>query len=73
MTRSNAEDFELIEDYGIIGRDKNGETTHFRFGRWYHHAPKYDLRRYKDGKAQKGITLTREELVNLRELLSEIL
>lgn len=64
---------ELIEQIGIIGRKESGWTKQFNLIRWGDHEMKYDLREWSPtGEPGKGVTLTKEEIENFRELMAEI-
>ena len=64
--------YKQIEHLGIIGRCESGDTLQLNLVSWYDRAPVYDIRRFAhDGKPRKGITLSREELINLAELIND--
>lgn len=64
--------FKLIEQLGIIGRCESGDTLQLNLVSWYDRPPVYDIRRFAhDGKPRKGITISREELVNLADLIAD--
>ena len=64
--------FELLEDFGIIGRDEKGYTKRLILAKWYGKPPVYELRTFApDGTPKKRCGLTPEELSNLAELLPE--
>lgn len=64
--------FELLEDFGIIGRDEKGYTKRLILAKWYGKPPVYELRTFApDGTPKKRCGLTPEELNNLAELLPE--
>lgn len=63
-------DYEIIEDYGILGVSPSGEyVKHFVLARWGSHPPCYEIRTFKDGQPLKRAGLTPEELSNLKEIL----
>ena len=65
--------YKQIEQIGIAGRKENGETLQLNLVSWYDRPPTYDLRRHShDGKPMKGITITKEELLNLADLIEQI-
>ena len=65
--------YKQIEHIGVASRKENGETLQLNFVSWYDRQPAYDLRRHAhDGKPLKGMTLTKEELLNLEDLIAMI-
>lgn len=70
---STNKNFEIIEDFGIIGRSPNGYTKHFILARWGNHPACYEVRTFKDGQPLKRPGMTSEELSTLKELLTAII
>lgn len=67
-------EYEILEEYGIIGRKPNGDVVKLTLTRWDRNPPKYDIRPWSEsGRLRKGITMTREELQNLFLLMPAIL
>lgn len=66
--------FTITESTGIISTAKTGWTTELNKVSWGGRPAKYDLRPWAPDhqKMGKGITLTNEELKNLRDLLNSI-
>jgi hypothetical protein len=66
--------YEIIQKIGVLSRAGSGWTKELNLIRWNDREPKYDLRDWSaDGeKMGKGITLSREELSALKELLNKI-
>lgn len=66
--------YKQIEHVGICGRkDSTGETLQLNLVSWYDRPPIYDIRRHgHDGKPMKGMTLTKDELLNLADLIEQI-
>lgn len=66
----------VIEECGVVAERKNGEVIRLDYASWNDNEPKYELRiwKEKDGEMQatKGIGLTGEELIALRNLLGEM-
>lgn len=65
--------YEVIEELGDIST-RGKATLKLRYVKWGNNDPKYDIRAWKvddDGNETcfKGITLSGEELLSLRELL----
>lgn len=54
--------------------DQKGYHLELNLIKWGDNPPKYDLRRWTEGRAKmaKGVTMTREELLILRDGLSKI-
>ncbi|MDO9547054.1 MAG: PC4/YdbC family ssDNA-binding protein [Pelolinea sp.] len=63
--------FEIIKKIGVLSRSEKGWAKELNLIRWNNREPKYDIRDWSpDGKIMsKGITLNKEELVALKELL----
>ena len=68
--------FEVVEECGVIAERKNGDVIRLDYASWNGNEPKYEIRiwKTKDGEttATKGIGLTGEELIALRDLLNEM-
>lgn len=66
--------YEIVEKIGVISKAGSGWAKELNLISWNDRAPKYDLRDWSaDGsKMGKGVTLTREELLALRDLLNTI-
>ena len=66
--------YEILEEYGIIGRKPNGDVIKLTLTRWGSNPPKYDIRPWSEsGGLRRGFTLTREELQNLFLLMPAVL
>ena len=69
-----AEDFsfEITKSIGTIAEGKGGWNLELNLVSWGGRPPKYDIRSWAPDhqKMGKGITLTKEELVALKNLLS---
>lgn len=65
--------FNIKKDFGTIGDGK--WMRHLTLTSWNNADAKYDLRPWNDDmtKCSKGITFTKDELYELRDLLDEIL
>ncbi len=63
--------FEVIETLGVISENPKGWKKELNLISWNGKDPKYDLRDWSPTKDKmgKGLTLTREELVELKRLL----
>jgi hypothetical protein len=66
--------FEIIKKIGVLSKSGSGWAKELNLISWNDREPKYDLRDWSaDGtKMGKGVTLTREELMALKELLNTI-
>lgn len=66
--------FEIKSTLGIISEGKGGWTKELNLVSWNNREPKFDLRDWspEHDKMGKGVTLTKEELLALRELLNKI-
>lgn len=64
----------INEKFGIISTSKSGWTTELNLVTWGTYAPKYDIRPWDPSheKMGKGITLTKEELVTLKNILNSM-
>lgn len=69
-----ADNYEIIEEYGIVGRKENGNLKKLVLIRWFDNPPSFNLREFTaEGKPLKGIALTSEELRNLFLILPAVL
>ncbi len=66
--------FEVVKELGVISENKTGWHLELNIVNWNNRGEKYDIRSWSPdhGKMGKGITLTKDELRTLKELLSEI-
>lgn len=66
--------FEIVKNLGTLGESKSGWTTELNLVSWGGRPAKYDLRSWSPDhqKMGKGSTLTKEELVALKNLLNTI-
>jgi hypothetical protein len=64
--------FELIKKIGVLSTSASGWTKELNLVSWNEQEPKYDLRDWSPDRQRrgKGVTLTKEELGALRELLT---
>ena len=64
-------EFEIKSSLGVLGTSPTGWTTELNLISWNGREPKYDIRAWSPdhAKMSKGITLTAEELTNLKNLL----
>ncbi|GAU76537.1 YdbC family protein [Fusibacter sp. 3D3] len=64
--------YEITETIGAISENNKGWSKELNLISWNDRAPKYDLRDWapEHEKMGKGITLSKEELIKLKELLN---
>jgi hypothetical protein len=64
--------YEIVRKIGVLSTSASGWAKELNLVSWNDREPKYDLRDWSaDGsKMGKGVTLTREELQALKELLN---
>ncbi len=65
--------FEITRRLGVLSEKKNW-TMELNLVSWSGREPKYDIRSWSPDhqKMGKGVTMTKEELLSLKELLSSI-
>ncbi|MGY0694437.1 YdbC family protein [Virgibacillus sp. FSP13] len=65
--------YEIIETIAVLSESPKGWTKELNFISWNGREPKYDLRDWAPNKEKmgKGVTLTEEELSNLKVALSK--
>ncbi|WP_019878970.1 YdbC family protein [Succinispira mobilis] len=66
--------YEIKEKFGILSESAKGWTKELNLVSWNDKEPKYDLREWDSNheKMSKGITLSKEELIKLREIVNDI-
>lgn len=64
--------YEITKQIGVLSKSNSGWAKELNLISWNDREPKYDLRDWSadHSKMGKGVTLTREELITLRELLN---
>jgi hypothetical protein len=64
--------YEIVMQIGVVSQSASGWTKELNLISWNGRAPKYDIRDWSPGhqKMGKGVTLSREELLALRDLLN---
>ena len=67
--------YEIQENLGEISESGKGWTRELNLISWNDGAPKYDIRDWAPDhvKMGKGMSLTKEELENLYEIIGEVL
>lgn len=65
--------YEVVETLGVLSTDAKGWRKELNLVSWNEREPKYDLRNWnpEHTRMSKGITLTRDEIALLSELLQE--
>lgn len=66
--------YKVIEEFGSLSESSKGWKKEVKLISWNEKEPKYDIREWSpDGeKMGKGVTLSKDEIVCLKELLSKI-
>ena len=66
--------YEIVKKVGVLSKSTSGWAKELNLISWNDRDPKYDLRDWSaDGtKMGKGVTLSKEELLALRELLNSM-
>ena len=66
--------FEIKETIGTLSESANGWSKELNLISWIGREPKYDLRDWSadHSKMGKGVTLSKEELMALKELLNSM-
>ena len=66
--------YEIKEEIGVIAESSKGWTKELNLISWNGKEAKYDLRDWSPEREKmgKGVTLSKEELIKLRELLNSI-
>lgn len=66
--------YEIVKKVGVLSKSTSGWAKELNLISWNDREPKYDLRDWSaDGeKMGKGVTLSKEELLALKELLNNI-
>ena len=65
---------EIVEPIAVLSENERGYTKEFNLVSWNGAEPKYDIRNWhpRREKSGKGITLTKEEIINLMEAMKEV-
>lgn len=66
--------YEIKEMLGVLSESTKGCTKQLNLVSWNDKEPKYDLREWDPNheKMGKGVTLSKEELVKLRDILNSM-
>ena len=67
--------YEIIQNIACLSEEKSGWTKELNLISWNENEPKYDIRAWSEdhSKMGKGITLSKEELSVLKDVLTELL
>lgn len=67
--------YEIKNEFGVVSETAKGWTRELNLISWNDGAPKYDIRDWAPDheKMGKGISLTKDELENLYEIIGEVL
>jgi hypothetical protein len=64
---------EIVMQIGVLSQARSGWTKELNLVSWDERPPKYDIRDWSPDHSQmgRGVTLSREELLGLRDLLNQ--
>ena len=64
--------YEIVKQIGVLSKSASGWAKELNVISWNDREPKYDLRDWSPDREKmgKGVTLSREELIALKELLN---
>lgn len=66
--------FEITKYLGVLSESAKGWSKEINLVSWNDREPKYDIREWdpEHEKMSKGITLNKDEIIKLRDLLNEM-
>lgn len=66
--------YEIVKELGVISETSKGWKVELNLVSWNEREEKYDLRSWSENheKIGKGITLSKEELLKLKEIINSI-
>ena len=66
--------YDIVKEYGVLTKSNKGWTKELNLISWNGRDPKFDLRDWapEHSKMGKGLTLSKEDLIELRELLNNM-
>lgn len=66
--------YEIVKNLGVISESEKGWKKELNLISWNDRAPKYDIRDWNENhdRMGKGVTLTEEEVMKLKELIEQI-
>ena len=67
--------FDIVEEIGVLSENAKGWKKELNLISWNGAAPKYDIRDWapEHEKMGKGVTLTKEEILDLKKFIAEII
>lgn len=67
--------FEITESIGVLSESAKGWRKEINLVSWNNREAKYDIREWDPNheKMSKGITLNKDEIIKLRDLLNEMI
>ena len=75
MPRGGEFKFEIVRHFGVVSESSRGWNKELNLVSFNDAQPKYDIRDWDPNheKMGKGVTLTKEELETLRDLIDKVL
>ncbi|HHV50488.1 MAG TPA: hypothetical protein GXX54_02120 [Clostridiales bacterium] len=66
--------YEIVKNLGVLSQSPSGWSKEINLVSWNDREPKYDIRDWAPdhSKMGKGITLTADEIILLRDILNEL-
>lgn len=66
--------YDIVKEVGVVLENSSGWTKEINLISWNDRAPKYDIRDWAPGheKMGKGVTLSADELRELKRILNEM-
>ncbi|MBE6839539.1 MAG: hypothetical protein E7507_08405 [Ruminococcus sp.] len=66
--------YEITKKLGVLGENAKGWTKELNLVSWNDREPKYDIREWSPDhdRMGKGVTLTEDEFLELKTILSEL-
>ncbi|MGI6109170.1 MAG: YdbC family protein [Eubacteriaceae bacterium] len=66
--------FKVVKEIGVLSEGPNGWQKELNLVSWNEREPKYDIREWDANheKMRKGITLTTDELAELKDILESV-
>jgi hypothetical protein len=66
--------YEIIKKIGVLSKTASGWTKEVNLMSWNDREPKYDIREWSQDRQKrgKGVTLSKEELLALKDLLNTV-
>lgn len=65
--------YDIVKEVGVVSENSSGWTKEINLISWNDRAPKYDIRDYPGHeKMGKGVTLSADELRELKRILNEM-